>query len=176
MRLKSPKLLNSILGILAFLFLFHVLISAAMIFSPIVSNIFEKNILTRYYKDYTALGPFFTVKSVRSTYYLGYNYKTNKWSEVVYPVIENHQKYLRRGGYTWLKRAEFEKYLAGSVYSDEKEGIKQHENYMVEYLLDEYLHDRSMDSVRVLVLKDFYSGKKLQTDTIRNIKYRIHQK
>ncbi len=176
MKLKSPKLLKSLLGILAFLFLFHVLISAAMVFSPSVGDIFEKNILTRYYKNYTALGPFFTAKSVRSAYYFGYFYKSAQWFQVVYPVSENHQKYLRRGGYTWLKRAEFEKYLAGSVYSDEKEGIKQHENYMVEYLLDEYLHDRSLDSVRVLVLKDSYSGKKLQTDTIRNIKYRIHQK
>ena len=175
MRLKSPKLLNSLLGILAFLFLLHVLISAAMVLSPAISDTFEKNTLTRYYKDYTAMGPFFTVKKVRSAYYLGYTYKSDQWSEIVYPANENHQLYLTGGSFSRLKRAEFEKYLAGSVYSKEKEGTRQHENFILEYLLDEYLHDQSADSTLVMVFRDSSYQGKIHTDTVRSISYQVNR-
>jgi len=175
MRLISPKLLNSLLGILAFLFLLHVLTSVAMVFFPEVRNTFEKNTLTRYYKDYTALGPFFTVKSVMSTYYFGYSYKSSQWSQVAYPVTENHQKYLSSGSYTRLKRAEFEKFLAGSVYSEEEVNYNKYKAYLIEYINTEYLHQQTIDSVRVLVFRDSSYQRKIHTDTTRIISYQINR-
>jgi len=174
MRLESPKWESILFGILAFFFLLHILASSAIVFSPEVREVLEGISITGYYKSYTALGSFFRAENVRSTYNLGFSYKSIQGSDWFNPVNDNHQKYLTSGSYVRLKRAEFEKYLAGLVYSEQDKNDKRNQDFVFEYLKHEYLNNRSIDSLNVVVLRMSQRQGTLQTDTIRKIQYQVH--
>ncbi len=180
MRLKSPKLIKQLFGVLAFLLLAHILLSILIVFSPAMREYFKKNTITHYYRDYAVIGPFFTAHSVRSSHDISISFRGDEWSNLDYPIRENHQIYLKIGSFSSLKRARFENFLAGSFYTNEqtkKPGIQAdksvHRNYALKYFEKKYYPLGKLDSIQVIILSNFLIDAKLQSDTVVALKYLV---
>lgn len=141
----------------------HIVLSLCFILN-VPLPLFNQNTLLGYYKSYAALGPFFTDKSVSSTYLMGVSFKTEDWSPWAFPQLTSHQNYLDQLDYEQLKRAEFEKLLSWYALSaNQQTGIQ---DYLTQYLTTRYSTNEHIDSVGLMVLKRSGSNLEVQTDTL----------
>jgi len=177
---KSPKLMNRLFGVLAFLLFVHILMSMLIVFSPGMREYFKKNTFTHYYRDYAVIGPFFTANSVRSSHDISISFKGHEWSKQAYPVKENHQNYLRSGSFSSLKRARFENFLAGSFYANKQmnnpeiridESVQR--SFALKYFKEEYHSHGQLDSIQVIIYSNSLVGNKLQIDTVKSEKFLV---
>lgn len=178
MRPNSPNWIKQIFGILVFLLLVHIFLSLAIIFSPAMRQFFEKYPITHYYKDYAAIGPFFTANSLRSSHDIAASYKGTEWSKWVFPIRENHEAYLSSGSFSSLKRARYESFLTGRLYikplteqSDDRIYVLNY-IYARNYFAERYAPaEELVDSIKILILKDSIYQSIQVRDTIKILKH-----
>lgn len=175
MGLKSQKFSKPLFVILAFFFALHLIISLAIVFDSGTSQYFERNLLFSYYKGYSVLGPFFTARSVSSSYEIAFAFKGeggHYWSEWVYPQRDSHNRYLNYYSYHHLKRGEFEKYMTWRSIDPQDNFITGNtDDYLPQYLLKKYPPKQPLDSIGVIILLHYAKEYQITTDTIRVIKY-----
>jgi len=167
---KPQKLKKKLVAVFSFLLSTHIALAVCFIFSIWPTPFFERNSFLKYYKDYAAIGPFFTEQSVQSTYLLGVSFKNDDWSTWSYPQLTNHQRYLKGISYQQLKRAEFEKQLSRYCLTDR---LPAFQKFLTNYLIREYSTGRPVDSVRVMVLRRSGNKMKIDVDTLSITYYQV---
>ncbi len=127
---------------------------------------FNQSSLFNYYKSYSVLGPFFTDKSVRSTYLLGVERNDQ---ESYYPQLSSHQEYLSKFSYQQLKRADFEKLL--SWYSLSFDKLPAFRIYLLSYLYQQQPALKDIDSISIIILNRYGEYPEVNTDTLKIFQY-----
>ena len=125
--------------------------------------LFNQASVLSYYRNYSALGPFFTDNSVKATYLMGVSVNEQEW---YYPQLSSHQKYLEQFSYQQLKRAEFEKLLAWYAAQPGKR------EYICDYL--SRIHSNSSEgSLEVLSLIKYADGLNMLVDTLNQSRCQV---
>ncbi len=130
-----------------FALLLHTTLSVGFAFN-IPGLSFESIPLMNYYRSYAAIGPFFTEKSVSTSYLMAISIKGDNWSEWAYPQIDSHTDYLKHQSYQKLKQAEFEKLMSWYVLSNRDSTFN---NYILQYFKNRYPEISTGDSLKVMV-------------------------
>ncbi len=150
-------------AILVFFLFVHISTTLILIVSPKFAEQFS-NFPAKYYRSYAAIGPFFTDKSLNSSYDLIYAVKSKYWQPWINPQRDNYNLFIKNFAYSKLKQAEFEKHLAWKIYSEFPENKTL--DFAFQHLSQQIANIEKFDSIRICVLWRHIDDGNLKTDTL----------
>ena len=161
-KLKSLNTRYLFSTVLAFFLSVHIVLTILIITFPKIRQHLS-GALGQYYQSYAAIGPFFTEKSLSSSYELLYSVKADGWGPWISPQQLNHSTFCSKFDYQELKRGEYVKYLAWKLVSDPNPATLQ---YISDYISNASPDSPHIDSLRITTVLHSAEGRLIKTDTL----------
>lgn len=145
----------------------HVLLSLVLILLPTL----PENAITRVYKRYSLIGPFFSEGAIKNSNSILVSWKENdEWSRPLNPPLENYTNFFRKINPTLHYRSSFERDMYERVLiridSNDTPKMKLGKlEFLKNYLKREYIPEKA-DSVKILLIQSSFHNFVESNDTL----------